>query len=306
MKPYFYDMMIAVGMTDPRFIQIAEEDYLRDKTVIQSSKALNQLLTRLAEEYPRWTLPKRSPQELLAVMRAHYERYTWMEKHGCFYLSPEEPGYPDIMLRMNKRTGSRKGHYFPGVIYCKGNRALLTQRLHILTCSSQPYGIEVSKAMTGILEVMRSEECHPIIPIATSSSWELVKESLKQSAVPVIVLDKGMDSYLERSDQKEQSLIDETLQQGGLLMTNRKVGDNDPLKFPMQYLQYFMFALVTRMHMLQVHPTDNSRFLMEAALNHSVRVCLLSQQKLPPRLPVYYRQLPTIVQQLPLTEWLRL
>ena len=89
-------------------------------------------------------------------------------------------------------------------------------------------------------------------------------------------------------------------------MTNRRVGENQPLKFPEQYRLYFLFALATRMHLLQVSPKDNSRFLMEAAINHSVHVTLLSQPNLPPKLPEYYRQLPSAVQQVPLVDWLRL
>ena len=306
MKPYFYDMMIAVGLTDPRWIQLLDQEYRRDTTILKSAKALNQALDKLVEENPRLKLRRYSQPDLLALMRAHYQRYTWMEKQGCFYLTPEESGYPEVMLRMNRTTGSKTGLFYPGVIYCKGNRSLLKQRLHILAGSNQPYGFDGPKAIVKIMEVMKTESCTPIIPLSTGAGWDLVTQSVKQAIPAVIILDKGLDSYLENPDPVDQALIDNSLRQGGLLMTNRRVGENQPLKFPEQYRLYFMFALATRMHLLQVSPKDNSRFLMEAAINHSVHVTLLSQPNLPPKLPEYYRQLPSAVQQVPLVDWLRL
>ena len=89
-------------------------------------------------------------------------------------------------------------------------------------------------------------------------------------------------------------------------MTNLPVGEVKPLTFPNQHRFYFMYALATRMHVIQLSHKDNSRFLLEAALRHGVRVCVLQQQALPPMYIDYYRKLPTLVQVFPLNEWLHL
>ena len=306
MKPYFYDMMIAIGITNPKWMQVVEEERQRIPNLLQSAKVLRGALTRLNEEYPAMKAPVHDQSNLLALMRAHYERYDWMVKQGCFFLSPEEPGYPDIMIRMDKKTGSRKGHFYPGVIYCKGDKQLLSKPLHLLCSCNQPHGFGVKPAITAIVQALREASCHPIIPLSSLSAWDIIAACLKANHAPIVILDKGIDHYLKSGEPTEVSQIDQVLRGGGLIMTNRMVGDNKPIVFPNQYRFYFMFALSTRMHMLQANPNDNSRFLIEAALLNSVRISLLKQDIMPQPLPEYYKQLPPSVQVLPLKEWVRL
>lgn len=302
MDPRTYLFLQELGLKKPAFYE--EVAYSLPDRPYEESDAVkvSEAMMALRGRYSKWGIPSIDVPSVWKAQDKVQKAYGLLDSKEIQYLTPFGKDYPKAMSQMTKDTGARRGTFYPGVLFMKGDTGLLSRKPQIILASNLPWGKEVPEAIALLWSAIREGGVTPLIPICCNMSWTIVKEAIGEGLRPIVALDKGFDRY----DLTEGCPARSVVEAGGLVLSNWPVGDTKTLSNLTVHRLYFIMALATRMRIIQVSPMDCSRWLMESAVHHALRVVILEQRRMPNGYDLYYDTLPPSVHRLPLKEWLML